>query len=105
VGSTFVTNTSTESILEYAPECSDNIRNKRWQFENTGTVIDRCLIESSAYEEVEEVRVEEATCEIIDLDTVVSGTVVVDTPYGLVSYINQNSAAIVTFVLSIGYVP
>ena len=95
VGSTFVTNTSTESILEYAPECSDNLRNKRWQFENTGTVIDRCLVESSAYEEVEEVRVEEATCEIIDLDTVVSGTLVVDAPYGLVSYINQNSAAII----------
>lgn len=96
-GSTFTTNTGVTSILDNAPLCSGDIRDKRWQFENTATVDDdRCTVESTAYVENEEIRIIEITCDAGLVDTIASGTLVIDTNFDLVTYINQNKESILT---------
>jgi len=93
--STFVTNTGTESILEFAPTCSGDIRDKRWQFENTATVDEiRCVVATAGYSETEVVREIEAICDAGIVDSIASGILSINTSLDLVTYINQNQALI-----------
>lgn len=87
-----------QSVLINAPDCSGNIRNKRWQFENTAEKIDDCLVPVSSPTGTVEVEVEETmTCFVLDgsgeLDVIagpIDGTISTGTGTDVVQYINEN---------------
>ncbi len=97
-GSTFVSNTNTNSVLAYNPKCTEDARNKRWQFENTATVFEGfCTVPANGNSVVTEEREEDITCTIVDfegnvaiLDTISSSSITLTTMDDLVSYINTH---------------
>ena len=101
-GSTFLTDNNNASILDTTgPNCIGNSRNKRWQFENTATVLDDCVVPGEGYESETVVRVVEKDCYIVDesgdltvLDTITASTIDLDSSSTLVNYINNNLSSI-----------
>lgn len=101
-GSTFVTDNNNASILDpTGPNCIGNSRNKRWQFENTATVLEDCVVPGDGYDTETVERTVEKDCYVTDeagdlvvLDTIVSSTIELDSNITLVNYINNNLDAI-----------
>jgi hypothetical protein len=99
----FPTSLNTRSVLNNNPECSENTRNKRWQFENTAEVLGRCSTEAlPGYQEEIVTRKEQRPCTVEDEDgnslvvyTITDSEYVVNTGgLSLVEYINANLDAI-----------
>ena len=98
----FPNNTNTTSVLENNPDCSVDLRDKRWQFENTATIEDGiCEVPANGTGEVTSTRYVEESCYVSEgeqltvLDTIVSSTVEVTTSQDIVTYINSNIDAII----------
>jgi hypothetical protein len=82
-----------QSVLEYNPDCTGNDRNKRWQFENTAQIIDRCTVpENPAYgENIYDEDVQNVCYADVVTDTVPGPSEVpVSGGTDLVTYINNN---------------
>jgi len=102
-GSTFVTDTNNESITDIVPDCKETGRNKRWQFENTAQVIGTCSPPATpGLDEITIVETEEQECIVLEpdgevtvVDTIASGTLVIDENVNLIQYINDNADAII----------
>lgn len=99
-GETLVTDTNVDSVLEYNPECADNNRRFKWQFENTATIdAEPC---DTGFPTIEVVREQSFTCTVKDLlgdtdvvDTVAGpATFTLDYSVGIIQYIIENRAAI-----------
>lgn len=97
VGSTFITDTNNGSVLKHNPSCNENLRNKRWQFENTAEILGRCEVPSSGYTEEVIQREIEKSCFVTDefgeyvaVDEIPNSAFDVETTQGLVDYINSN---------------
>lgn len=93
-----------QSVLQYAPDCSGNERNKRWQFENTAEIEGLCAVPSNSPVTEQTITVtEEASCFVSESDgsfTIVAedsdgGDVPIGNSDDLVGYINDNQAAII----------
>jgi hypothetical protein len=96
----FPTDKNTDSIERYSPECSDNIRNKRWQYENTATVLGDCLDEFSGGT-IEVERVETTSCLVRDAEgeiqaviAIASGEIIIEGVTDIVAYINSHLSEI-----------
>lgn len=93
-----------QSILKYNPTCDENLRNKRWQFENTASIIGRCPVPAgTTYEEEIITREIEAECivengsgEVLIVDSTGPGILRINATTGAVNYINDNIATIIT---------
>lgn len=105
LGEDFEETVNETSILEFSPDCSANNRNRRWQFENTASVLGECVVPATGSEEILVDRTEQKSCIIEDEG---GAPLVVDAlgdstpytfngylPYDLVTYINQNSELII----------
>lgn len=99
-GEILVTDINVDSVLEYNPECADNNRRFKWQFENTATIdAEPC---NTGFPTIEVVREQSFTCTVKDIlgDTKVVGTVAgpttltLDYSVGILQYITENRAAI-----------
>lgn len=99
--SEFPENSNTRSINAHNPQCSETLRDKRWQYENTAEILGDCVVEFSegSTETVE--RFEELSCyleddagELVAVDSIASGSINVETDQDLVSYINNNLSEI-----------
>lgn len=105
-GSAFVSNTNTDSVLDNNPDCSENLRNKRWQFENTATVFEElCTVPATGTEENTIQREVESTCFITDFEgniavlaVIDSSSIVLDTDGDLVTYINTHIDEIIASI-------
>lgn len=93
----FPTNDNTNSVLANNPQCTENNRNQRWQFENTAQILGRCEIESTGYEEDIVQREVESSCYVKDesgdlvvVDTIVNSSIEITTNNNLVDYINTH---------------
>lgn len=97
-GSTFTSNTNTQSVLANNPECSENLRNRRWQFENTATKEDEiCTVPTEGSGVISKEEYIEATCyvsetdgSLVTIDTIPSSTIEITTGQNLVDYINTH---------------
>jgi hypothetical protein len=100
----YPSNTNTESVLANNPECSVDLRNKRWQFENTATVDDEiCTVPSEGTGTVDREEEVEASCFVSEEDgtlivvtTISSSSVELTTSQDLVTYINLNQEQIIS---------
>lgn len=93
----FPADENTDSVLDNNPECSENNRNQRWQFENTAQILGRCEVESSGYQEDVVQREIESSCYVTDesgeflvVDTIANSSIQLDTNDSLVNYINTH---------------
>lgn len=93
--SDFPTNEETDSVLEYNPECFENNRNQRWQFENTAEETDNCVVPFEGVGEVTTTQQQESSCYLTDdagnldiVDTIENSSIIVDEVMDLVTYIN-----------------
>lgn len=94
----FPENSNTNSVLEYNPDCTVNNRNKRWQFEDTSTIVGRCEIDSEGYEEEVVTREVEDTCyvsesetgELTVVDEITSSSFQFNSEESIVDYINDH---------------
>lgn len=96
LGAGFDEDSNTRSILKWAPSCSDQQRNKRWQFENTAEKEGDCLVSAST-NLITVIREEEISCFVTEASgelkivaTLASGTLVIETDQSLADYINSN---------------
>jgi hypothetical protein len=93
---------NTNSVLDHGENCFENIRDKRWQFENTAEILGRCEVPAgSGVEEETVIREIEVSCFVEDEDGIKvidevagPGQVPVDSQNDLATYINQNQAEI-----------
>lgn len=98
----FPANSNTNSVNDHNPNCSENLRDKRWQYENTAEKIGNCVVAGGGTNSISVVQREEfLTCFLEDaiggilvVDTIASGSIEVDTDDNLVDYINNNIANI-----------
>lgn len=98
LGAGYDEDSNNQSVLDNAPPCSGNLRNKRWQFENTAEKIGDCLVPDDFPGGTVEVPVDETTtCFVVDesgdiaeVANVANGTIAVGTGVGVVQYINEN---------------
>lgn len=98
----FPDNTNTASINQYNPECGENNRIYRWQYENTAEILGTCDVPTSGYEESTVIRTIEASCYPTDedgnidiVDFINSSSVEIDSDLPLVDWINQNAQDII----------
>jgi hypothetical protein len=98
----FPLNTEVTSVLAYNPECSENNRKLRWQFENTAIQTEKCFVPSESFEEQEVVVEQFSNCTVTDeegeikaVDTIAESTFVIPVNQDIVSYINTNIATII----------
>jgi hypothetical protein len=95
-------NDEINSVLQYNPECSENNRRYRWQFENTAQKTNGCLIPDYSGSE-ETVPIEQTTdCFVIDedgafvvVDSLEEGQVSLPSNTDLATFINNNREAII----------
>lgn len=100
----FPGNTNTESVLENNKECSEDLRNRRWQFENTATKEDGiCTVPTEGSGTIEKQEEVEASCyvseedgSLVTVDTIASSSIELETNQDLVTYINSNIDAIIS---------
>ncbi len=99
----FPEDTNTNSVLQNNPDCFSNLRDRRWQFENTATVFDDfCQVPATGGEDVIQEREVENTCYITDedgellaVDEIVESSIELDTGLDLVTYINTHLQEII----------
>lgn len=95
-------NVNVESITEYYPECSEENRRFKWQFENTATIDpDLCVSNVGTIETTVErfssCQVRDAEGNLTTVDSIVGPyTLTVDTDLSIVDFISQN----LTFILN-----
>ena len=93
----FPENSETNSVLEYNPECSENNRQYRWQFENTATKTDDCVIpaesmgtDNTVIEQFSNCFVTNQNGDIAVVDTIIASTFTIPFSQSIVDYINAN---------------
>jgi hypothetical protein len=97
LGAGYPSDTNNQSVLKHNPECSENVRNKRWQFENTATITGDCEVPATGAETETEQRAIQDTCFVKDEDgnltvvaSIASSSVEYETDTDLVTYINSH---------------
>lgn len=104
LGNGYAEDSNNQSILEHAPDCSGNERNKRWQFENTAQIEGPCVVPANSGVTQEVITItEESSCIVSDEngDFVVvaedsdGGSVQIGNSDNLVDYINSHQAEII----------
>lgn len=98
----FPANTETDSVLEYNPECFENNRKHRWQFENTASETDSCVIPFEGVGEVTTTQTQESACyatneggDLAVVDTIINSELIVDENIDLITYINMHRNEII----------
>lgn len=96
----FPDDSNIRSVTSHNPICSEQLRDKRWQFENTATIEGQCLIAATG-DTVDVIRDEELSCFVEDaqgaiqeLTTINTGTLTITTNLTLAQYINSNITTI-----------
>jgi hypothetical protein len=98
----FEANEETDSVLAYNPECGENNRKYRWQFENTAVKTDDCVVPAESLgensfevEQFSNCTVTDEEGDVLVVDTITEGTFIIPQNQGIVDYINANTQAII----------
>ncbi len=101
----FQANLETDSILDYNPECGENGRTKRWQFENTAVQLEDCLVPAGSGDEIVIEKEEILSCYVKDkedelavLATIADSTIIIPQDIDIVTWINSNTENILASV-------